>query len=98
MFELTEKRLNCGCTTNSADIVDAVAASCLAAALPEHLVNLAKGAVAAGSIPPELLASIPQFSAVAASGAAYGAPSPSSSGSTQALAQVLTQSMARGVS
>ncbi|KAL5963662.1 Nuclear receptor corepressor 2 [Taenia solium] len=90
-----EKRFTCGCTTNSADIVDAAAASCLAAALPEHLVNLAKGAMAAGSISPELLASIPQLSAVVASGAVYGTPSPSSAASTQALAQVLTQSMAR---
>ncbi|VDM18439.1 unnamed protein product [Hydatigera taeniaeformis] len=75
---------------------DAVAASCLAAALPEHLVNLAKGAVAAGSISPELLASIPQLSAVVASGAVYATPSSSSAASGQALAQVLTQSMARG--
>ncbi|KAL5107429.1 Nuclear receptor corepressor 2 [Taenia crassiceps] len=75
---------------------DAVAASCLAAALPEHLVSLAKGAVAAGSISPELLASIPQLSAVVASGAVYGTPSSSSAASSQALAQVLTQSMARG--
>nr|CDS22928.1 nuclear receptor co repressor related ncor [Echinococcus granulosus] len=75
---------------------DAVAASCLAATLPEQLVNLAKGAVAAGSISPELLASIPQLSAVVASGAVYGTPSSSSAASTQALAQVLTQSMTCG--
>lgn len=65
-------------------------ASCLPASLPEQLLSLAK----TGNISPELLASIPHLSMTVASRAAYG----TSSMSNQALAHVLSQSMAHGVS